>query len=65
MAKTDFAPTVPAASAPVVVPPAFESIAPDRVVAMKGQREFAVQIDGKRYEHVAEDAEGRWIYQRS
>lgn len=24
-----------------------------------------VTIDGQQYEHVAEDADGRWIYQRS
>lgn len=55
----------------VVVPVAvvtgpFEALDHEQVVATdSGARELFAVIDGVRYEHVGDDADGRWIYRKS
>ncbi len=45
--------------------PTFILLPDGRYREEKWEHDRAITIDGIRYEHVAEDADGRWIYARS
>lgn len=70
-AQPDAAPVVPeVVAAPVFLGPTVLIEArsgPYLAVIDDGSRdgEFAVRIGGQRFEHVREDAAGRWIYRQS
>lgn len=69
-AQPDAAPVIPdVAAAPVLLGPTVLIEArsgPYLAVIDDGSRdgEFAVRIGGQRFEHVSEDAAGRWIYRQ-
>lgn len=58
----------PVEVAPVVDPdehPLVRPLGDGRWVERRINRERTVTIHGERYEHVADDADGRWIYAKS
>lgn len=62
------APVVEVAEAPVVVEPENLQVLPlgdGRYIERRRERERTITVNGDRYEHVTEDADGKWIYAKS
>ena len=51
---------------PITKPYIGDLPVPDNcVVVTNGMHPFEIRVDGVRFEHVAEDSAGRWIYAKS